>query len=105
MTLSPGSLTYNDMIRYEVTLVNEGLGGQAQARPLSYLGPDNKRGSKLAVNKKLGRGRLVPSCIWALVKYLNTSKLNKVGVGTLVTFCIWALVMHRGSQLAVYLIL
>ena len=54
MTLSPGSLTYNDMIRYEVALVNEGLGGQAQARPLSYLGPDNKRGSRLAVNKKLG---------------------------------------------------
>ena len=40
MTLSPGSLTYNDMIRYEVALVNEGLGGQAQARPLSYLGPE-----------------------------------------------------------------
>ena len=72
MTLSPGSLTYNDMIRYEVALVNEGLGGQAQARPLSYLGPDNKRGSKLAVNKKLGRGRLVPFCIWALVMHTHS---------------------------------
>ena len=60
MTLSPGSLTYNDMIRYEVALVNEGLGGQAQARPLSYLGPDNKRGSKLAVEKKLGWVGLSP---------------------------------------------